>query len=67
MFIKAAKRLEVEPKNCLVIGDSPFDVIAAKKAGMKIIIVDNNPFQKTEISSYKVPIVSNINQVANIF
>ena len=67
MFIQASKRLEVDPKNCLVIGDSPFDVIAAKKAGMKIIIVDNNPFQKAEISSHKVPIVSNINQVANIF
>ena len=67
MFIQASKRLEVEPKNCLVIGDSPFDVIAAKKADMKIIIVDNNPFQKAEIYSHKVPIVSNINQVTNIF
>jgi HAD superfamily hydrolase (TIGR01509 family) len=67
MFIQASKRLEVDPKDCLVIGDSPFDVIAAKKAGMKIIIVDNNPFQKAEILSYKVPIVSDINQLANIF
>jgi HAD superfamily hydrolase (TIGR01509 family) len=67
MFIQASKRLEVQPKNCLVIGDSPFDVIAAKKADMKIIIVDNNPFQKAEIHSYKVPIVSDINQLANIF
>jgi len=67
MFIQASKRLEVEPQNCLVVGDSPFDVIAAKKAGMKIIIVDNNPFQKAEILSYKVPIISNINQLANIF
>jgi HAD superfamily hydrolase (TIGR01509 family) len=67
MFIQASKRLEVEPKNCLVIGDSPFDIIAAKKADMKIIIVDNNPFQKAAIYSYKVPIVSDINQLANIF
>ncbi len=64
MFIQASKRLEVEPKNCLVIGDSPFDVIAAKKAGMKIVIVDNNPFQKAEIHNHRVPIVSNISQVA---
>ncbi|TRO60753.1 HAD family phosphatase [Candidatus Bathyarchaeota archaeon] len=67
MFIQASKRLEVEPKNCLVIGDSPFDVIAAKKAKMNVIIVDNNPFQKTEILSHKVPIVSNINQLTNFF
>jgi len=67
MFIQASRRLEVEPKNCLVIGDSPFDVIAAKKAKMNVIIVDNNPFQKTEILSHKVPIVSNINQLTNFF
>jgi HAD superfamily hydrolase (TIGR01509 family) len=67
MFIQASKRLEVDPKNCLVIGDSPFDVIAAMKAGMNIIIVDNNPFQKTEIQSYKIPVISNINQLANLF
>jgi HAD superfamily hydrolase (TIGR01509 family) len=67
MFIQASKRLEVEPKNCLVIGDSPFDVIAAKKAKMNVIIVDNNPFQKTEILSHKVPIVSNINQLTKFF
>ena len=67
MFIQASKRLEVDPKNCLVIGDSPFDVIAANKASMNVIIIDNNPFQNTEIQSYKVPIVSNINQLTNFF
>ena len=67
MFIQASKRLEVDPKNCLVIGDSPFDVIAANKASMNVIIIDNNPFQKTEIQSYKVPIISNINQLTNFF
>ena len=66
MFIKASKKLQVHPKNCLVIGDSPFDVIAARKAGMDIIIVDNNPFQKKEIQSYEVPMVSNINQLTNL-
>jgi HAD superfamily hydrolase (TIGR01509 family) len=67
MFIQASKRLGVDPTNCLVVGDSPFDVIAAKKAGMKIIIVDNNPFQKTEIQRYKIPIISNIDQLTNLF
>lgn len=65
MFIQVSKKLEVDPKNCLVIGDSPFDVMGARKAGMKIIIVDNNPFQKTEIQRHDVPIVSNIKQLTN--
>ncbi len=65
MFINASKKLEVDPNKCLVVGDSPFDVIAAKKTGMNIIIIDNNPFQKQEILSYDVPVVTNINQLKN--
>jgi beta-phosphoglucomutase-like phosphatase (HAD superfamily) len=30
------------PENCLVIGDSPTDVEAAKHAGMRVVIVDSS-------------------------
>ena len=63
MFIKASKKLELDPNKCLVVGDSPFDVIAARKAGMNIIIIDNNPFQRQEIQSYDVPVITDINQL----
>ncbi|MBN1330809.1 MAG: HAD family phosphatase [Candidatus Heimdallarchaeota archaeon] len=39
IFLKAAEKSGIQPKNCLVIGDSPHDIIAAKKAGMKVIAV----------------------------
>ncbi|MDO4943493.1 MAG: HAD family phosphatase [Lachnospiraceae bacterium] len=37
IFLKAAKALGVEPKNCVVIEDSTSGVAAAKAAGMKCI------------------------------
>ncbi len=39
IFLKAAEKAGISYETCLVIGDSPHDVIAAKKAGMKIIAV----------------------------
>lgn len=39
IFLVAAKRLGVEPKDCLVFEDSPFGVTAAKAAGMFAVAV----------------------------
>ncbi|MGB3964375.1 MAG: HAD-IA family hydrolase, partial [Tepidanaerobacteraceae bacterium] len=37
IFLKAAKKLGVEPKNCLIIEDTFVGIQAAKAAGMKCI------------------------------
>lgn len=39
IFLVAARRLGVEPKDCLVFEDSPFGVTAAKAAGMYAVAV----------------------------
>lgn len=39
IFLVAARRLGVDPKDCLVFEDSPFGVTAAKAAGMSVIAV----------------------------
>ena len=39
IFLVAAKRLGVEPRDCLVFEDSPFGVTAAKAAGMFAVAV----------------------------
>lgn len=39
IFLVAARRLGVEPKDCLVFEDSPFGVTAAKAAGMFAVAV----------------------------
>ncbi len=52
-FLKAAKKLNTDPKNCLVLEDASPGVVAAKLAGMKVIAVPNeytinNDFSKAD-------------------
>jgi beta-phosphoglucomutase len=37
VFLEAARRLEVAPAECLVIEDAPAGVIAARRAGMRVV------------------------------
>lgn len=41
LFLLAAERLSVAPENCIVIEDSAIGVSAAKRAGMKCILLRN--------------------------
>lgn len=41
IYLKAAKALGVNPKNCLAIEDSESGIVSAKAAGMKVIAVPN--------------------------
>jgi len=41
VFLLAAQKLEVEPKNCIVIEDAVAGVSAAKKAGMHCLAITN--------------------------
>jgi HAD superfamily hydrolase (TIGR01509 family) len=41
IFLKAAELLDMKPEYCLVIEDSEHGIIAAKRAGMKVIAVPN--------------------------
>lgn len=47
IFLIAARKLEVDPKNCLVLEDAPHGIEAAKAAGMKAIFVPNAKFVET--------------------
>jgi beta-phosphoglucomutase family hydrolase len=47
LYLLAAEKLKVAPKDCLVIEDSPLGVKAAKTAGMKCLAITNtHPWQK---------------------
>ena len=39
VFLEVAERLEVDPKDCLVLEDAPAGIMAAQCAGMKVVTV----------------------------
>jgi len=55
IYLLAAKRLGVEPKNCWVVEDSATGVLAGKRAGMRVAAVPNeytrgtNDFRKADV------------------
>ena len=49
-YLLASKELESDPKNCLVIEDSQVGLEAAKRAGMKCVIVRTNNTIKEDYS-----------------
>ncbi len=66
MLLKAAEKLGEKPQNCLVVGDSVFDVLAAERAGMPIVVVGNNPYQIAQIREKGVKIVKNITEILDL-
>jgi beta-phosphoglucomutase-like phosphatase (HAD superfamily) len=47
-YLTAARLLEADPKDCLVIEDSEVGVEAAKAAGMKCIVALNHYYEKSD-------------------
>lgn len=39
IFLKTAEKLSCTPQNCLVLEDSPKGILAAHRAGMKVILI----------------------------
>lgn len=50
IFLVAARKLNVEPEDCVVIEDSPAGITAAKEAGMKVIAVVNHNTKREDIA-----------------
>ncbi|MBI4361108.1 HAD family phosphatase [Candidatus Micrarchaeota archaeon] len=46
IFLKAAEKLRVPAKECVVIEDSNAGLLGAKKAGMKVVMVENRRIQQ---------------------
>ncbi|MGH3564950.1 MAG: HAD-IA family hydrolase [Pseudonocardia sp.] len=38
-FLEAARRLDVDPGDCLAVEDAPDGVTAARRAGMRVLLV----------------------------
>ncbi len=48
-FLKCAKAMECKPEKCVVIEDSIFGVIAAKRAGMKCIAIPSGFYSRSDL------------------
>jgi sugar-phosphatase len=62
VFISTAKKLDVEPVECLVIEDSLTGVIAAKAARMKVIAIPEKTHQYDDRLKISDKILSSLNQ-----
>ena len=49
IFAAALERLGAEPEDAVVVGDTPYDVIAALRAGIVTIGLTSGPFDRTEL------------------
>jgi len=57
IVLEAAKRLGVNPKQCVVVGDSPVDVESGKRAGSFTIAVVSNTYDRKLLEDAKPTIV----------
>jgi len=65
IYLLAAEKLEVTPKDCVVIEDSPLGVNAAKNAGMQCLAISNtHPRQELEEADKVVASLENIDLIA---
>ncbi len=63
IYLLAAKKLKVHPKDCIVVEDALNGIIAAKKAGMDTIALTTT-FKKEKISEVKPDLILNhVNEI----
>jgi HAD superfamily hydrolase (TIGR01509 family) len=57
IVLEAAKRLRVDSRQCVVVGDSPLDVQAGKRAGSFTIAVLSTTYTRKQLESAKPTII----------
>ena len=59
VFLKCARVLRCQPQRCVVIEDSIFGVIAAKKASMKCIAIPSGAYSREELEREEPDLIVN--------
>lgn len=63
IFLKAAELVGAEAGDCLVVGDTPADVLAAEAAGMKMILIPDQVSPTEEMKRRCYGCVENLGQL----
>lgn len=66
VFLNVAKKLDVNPRNCLVLEDSEAGIIAASRGRMKAIIIPDLKEPEKEIEALAYKKLSNLKKVTNV-
>lgn len=66
VFLLAAKRLGVEPSECLVLEDSKYGVMAAEKADMKVVMIPDVYQPETYIKEKTHAVVETLKEIPTI-
>lgn len=60
IFLKAADLCDVLPQNCLVVGDTPADVLGGTAAGMKVVLIPDQVPLNAQTSALSWRILSGL-------
>ena len=65
-----AKRININPKNCLCVGDSPYDLLSGRAAGAKTVAVnwtsvDSKVFDKYIVPDYRIDKMTDLLEIIN--
>ncbi len=66
IFLNVAKKLEVNPKNCLVLEDSEAGVIAASRGKIRVIMIPDVKEPEKEIEELVYKKLSNLKEVIDV-
>ena len=65
IYLKTAKKLNLNPEECVVVEDSPPGILAAKNANMKVIALQTPFFDKKDLSNADI-IITNLSEIKTI-
>ena len=66
IFLLAAEKLGVEPKDCIVVGDTPADVLAGTAAGMQVILIPDCVPANEQTTALSWKILDSISQLPGV-
>lgn len=63
VFLKAAERLQVKPEDCLVVGDTPADVLGGTAAGIRVVLIPDQVPANAETTALSMKVLTGLAQL----
>ena len=66
IFLEAARRLGVSTDECIVVGDTPADVLAGSAAGMRVVLIPDQVPANEQTTALSWRILSDLGQLPDV-